>query len=100
MRKIALGFAAMLSLAASGSFLRGGYASEGSSNASRASAGVGTGAYIGANIGYSWGRSRDTETILERHRHASRPHHSFRDHMNGVVGGGQIGYNWQANNIV
>lgn len=98
MRKIALGFAAMLSLAATGTS----YAADMPLKARpmlAAPVWSWTGAYIGANIGYSWGRSRDTETISNA---IGTPLalNSFRDHMNGVVGGGQIGYNWQANNFV
>jgi outer membrane immunogenic protein len=56
-----------------------------------------TGFYIGGNVGYSWGRSRDDSslangagTVLFRS--------SDRSNLDGVVGGGQIGYNWQAQN--
>ncbi len=40
-----------------------------------------TGAYIGLNAGYGWDRSGDALGIL--------------GNVNGFVGGGQIGYNWQ-----
>ena len=53
-----------------------------------------TGFYIGGNLGYSWGRSSDSSaltngagTIL----FAS----TGTTNLNGIVGGGQIGYNWQ-----
>jgi outer membrane immunogenic protein len=56
-----------------------------------------TGFYIGGNVGYGWGRSRDdssltngTGTVLFTS--------SDRSDLNGVVGGGQIGYNWQIQN--
>jgi len=56
-----------------------------------------TGFYIGANVGYSWGRSKDTSTLS-----AGGPPILFTDtvssHMNGVIGGGQLGYNWQMQN--
>jgi outer membrane immunogenic protein len=56
-----------------------------------------TGFYIGANVGYSWGRSKDTSTLS-----AGGPPTLFTDtvssHMNGVIGGGQLGYNWQMQN--
>jgi outer membrane immunogenic protein len=57
-----------------------------------------TGFYLGGNVGYSWGNSqtdmtfRDTGTILFGS--------STRFKMDGAVGGGQIGYNYQTGNIV
>lgn len=45
-----------------------------------------TGFYVGANIGYGWGRVSDDAGATSN--------------MNGVIGGGQIGYNWQMNNLV
>jgi outer membrane immunogenic protein len=58
-----------------------------------------TGFYIGGNIGYSWGRSSDTSsltnpagTVLFASLGSSN--------LNGVLGGGQIGYNWQTQNWV
>ena len=53
-----------------------------------------TGFYIGGNIGYSWGRSSDISTITNT---AGTILFSSADKTNldGVVGGGQIGYNWQ-----
>jgi outer membrane immunogenic protein len=44
-----------------------------------------TGFYVGANVGYGWGR--DTAG-------------GSSTNLNGVIGGGQIGYNWQMNNLV
>ena len=58
-----------------------------------------SGFYIGANIGYSWGRSGDTSsqsngagTVLFTSAGSSN--------LNGVVGGEQVGYNWQKQNWV
>jgi outer membrane immunogenic protein len=58
-----------------------------------------TGFYVGANIGYGWGNAKsglidlpDTAFV------SSLPGHS--GNMNGVIGGGQIGYNWQMGNTV
>ena len=58
-----------------------------------------SGFYIGANIGYSWGRSGDTSslsngagTVLFTSAGSSN--------LNGVVGGEQVGYNWQQQNWV
>jgi outer membrane immunogenic protein len=49
-----------------------------------------TGAYIGLNAGYGWGSDpvQFTSTRL-------LPPQSVSANMNGVFGGGQIGYNWQ-----
>ncbi|HEY4140068.1 MAG TPA: outer membrane protein [Pseudolabrys sp.] len=44
-----------------------------------------TGFYVGANIGYGWGRDTAGGSSTS---------------LNGVIGGGQIGYNWQMNNLV
>jgi outer membrane immunogenic protein len=56
-----------------------------------------TGFYVGGNIGYSWGRSSDTSTITNG---AGTIVFSGVDRtdLNGIVGGGQIGYNWQMRN--
>jgi outer membrane immunogenic protein len=56
-----------------------------------------TGFYIGGNIGYSWGRSSDTTTITGV---GAVPLIYDRSNLNGVVGGGQVGYNWQTQNWV
>jgi outer membrane immunogenic protein len=42
-----------------------------------------TGAYVGLNAGYGWARASDSLGASAN--------------LNGFVGGGQIGYNWQAN---
>jgi outer membrane immunogenic protein len=58
-----------------------------------------TGFYIGGNIGYSWGRSSDTSTITNG---AGTVLFTSTDKtsLNGVVGGGQFGYNWQMQRAV
>lgn len=48
-----------------------------------------TGFYIGANIGYGSARADASTDGL-----------SGDEHLNGVLGGGQIGYNWQTGNWV
>jgi outer membrane immunogenic protein len=58
-----------------------------------------TGFYIGGNVGYSWGKSSDTSTLT------NGPGTVFfgsagSSNLDGVVGGGQIGYNWQMQNWV
>ncbi len=45
-----------------------------------------TGFYVGGNLGYGWARTSDDAGGSAK--------------LNGVVGGGQIGYNWQINNLV
>ena len=58
-----------------------------------------TGFYIGGNIGYSWGRSSDTSSLTSS-TGAFLFASSGRNDLNGVLGGGQIGYNWQVQNWV
>jgi outer membrane immunogenic protein len=56
-----------------------------------------TGFYVGGNLGYSWGRSSDTSTVST----ATVPAFlttSDKSNLDGIVGGGQIGYNWQMQN--
>jgi outer membrane immunogenic protein len=53
-----------------------------------------TGFYLGGNIGYSWGRSNDSSTLTNTAGTVLFASTSNTD-LNGVVGGGQIGYNWQ-----
>ena len=48
--------------------------------------------YVGLNIGGSWGRARDTTTFGVPPALFA----STSSNLNGVIGGGQIGYNWQA----
>lgn len=59
-----------------------------------------TGFYIGGNIGYGLGRANATETVSGRgfitgFFPVSFPHADTLS-LDGVIGGGQIGYNWQA----
>ena len=53
-----------------------------------------TGFYIGGNLGYSWGRSNDTSTLTTAGGTVLLATSDKTD-LNGIVGGGQIGYNWQ-----
>jgi outer membrane immunogenic protein len=74
-----------------------------------------SGFYIGGNVGYSWGRERTDGTLTGTQNvsvfRTAGPNlissvttplatQSLfgRADMNGVIGGGQIGYNWQASN--
>jgi outer membrane immunogenic protein len=54
-----------------------------------------TGFYLGGNVGYSWGHQSATVTDL-----AGDPLTTSGTDLNGVIGGGQIGYNYQINSIV
>jgi outer membrane immunogenic protein len=56
-----------------------------------------TGFYIGGNVGYSWGRSSDTSTLTNAAGTVLLTS-TDRTDLNGIVGGGQIGYNWQMQN--
>lgn len=59
-----------------------------------------TGFYIGGNVGYSWGRSGNSETLSSVATGAPLFTNTSRNDVNGVIGGGQIGYNWQVTNWV
>ena len=56
-----------------------------------------TGFYVGGNVGYSWGRSSDTSTLTNAAGTVLLTT-SDKSNLDGVVGGGQIGYNWQMQN--
>jgi outer membrane immunogenic protein len=58
-----------------------------------------SGFYIGPNIGYGWGQSHDTSTITNT-AGMTLFTNTDKTSMNGVVGGGQIGYNWQMQRMV
>jgi outer membrane immunogenic protein len=58
-----------------------------------------TGFYIGGNVGYSWGRSSDTSTLTNGVGTVLFTS-ADRANMDGIIGGGQIGYNWQVQNWV
>lgn len=81
-----------------------------------------TGFYIGGNLGYSWGRgdtdfnetTSGTSSAQEFRTAGPTPvgppvvtafgpltaTGSDRAHLNGVIGGGQVGYNWQSGSFV
>jgi outer membrane immunogenic protein len=50
--------------------------------------------YAGVNVGGSWGRARDTTTDGA----PAVQFASTSSNLDGVIGGGQIGYNWRSNN--
>jgi outer membrane immunogenic protein len=58
-----------------------------------------TGFYVGGNLGYSWGRSSDTATATNG-AGTIFVTSAGRSNLDGIVGGGQIGYNWQMQNAV
>src|SRR6202047_1417467 len=58
-----------------------------------------TGFYIGGNVGYSWGRSRDTATLTNGAGTILFTS-GGSSNLDGVLGGGQIGYNWQVQSWV
>ena len=55
-----------------------------------------TGFYIGLNAGYSWGRQENDLVVTA----TGTTLFSNTDNLDGFVGGGQIGYNWQVNQWV
>jgi outer membrane immunogenic protein len=59
-----------------------------------------TGFYLGGNVGYSWGNSNSTVTFLDNTTGAALASVGNSFGMDGVIGGGQIGYNWQRGNWV
>ncbi len=54
-----------------------------------------TGFYAGVNVGYSWGRSSGTQSFIDTVSGAILNSNVIKFDMNGVIGDGQIGYNWQ-----
>jgi outer membrane immunogenic protein len=55
-----------------------------------------TGYYLGGNIGYSWGGSDTTASLNDPGLPAvARATVNPSFNLNGVIGGGQLGYNWQ-----
>ncbi len=59
-----------------------------------------SGFYVGGNIGYSWGRSANTESVDIFSTGAIIATGTSRNDVNGVIGGAQFGYNWQISNWV
>jgi outer membrane immunogenic protein len=54
-----------------------------------------TGFYLGGNVGYSWGKSDTSVSFFDSVTGALVGQDSKTFSLNGVIGGGQIGYNWQ-----
>lgn len=57
-----------------------------------------TGFYVGGNVGYSWGRSNTTVNFFDPTGFLGSAQSTFS--LDGLVGGGQAGYNWQTENWV
>ena len=53
-----------------------------------------TGLYIGGNFGYSWGRANSDFTLTPTGSTTTTTSNNKQD-IRGVLGGAQIGYNWQ-----
>jgi outer membrane immunogenic protein len=58
-----------------------------------------TGFYVGGNVGYSWGRSSDN-SFFTNDAGTTLFASSGSSNLDGVVGGGQFGYNWQVQSWV
>jgi outer membrane immunogenic protein len=62
-----------------------------------------TGWYVGANIGWGWAKGGDAQSCINSTTGTNAGCAVVPDSAlsaNGVLGGGQIGYNWQANSVV
>ncbi|MGY8633281.1 porin family protein [Bradyrhizobium sp. 14AA] len=59
-----------------------------------------SGFYAGLNIGYGWGRSATTVDFIDSRGGAPLGSSAGTFDLNGVTGGGQIGYNWQHEMVV
>jgi outer membrane immunogenic protein len=57
-----------------------------------------TGFYLGGNLGYSGGDSASSESLSNGTEALAVPGGSFK--LDGIIGGGEIGYNWQISNWV
>jgi len=57
-----------------------------------------TGCYAGGNGGYSWGRSNNNPSMVQNQPAATAfMSTTYSYNVNGVIGGGQVGCNWQPN---
>ena len=59
-----------------------------------------TGFYIGANVGYGWGGADTEFEPLPQPNFAASEATTLHPDPDGVIGGGQIGFNWQWNWLV
>jgi len=59
-----------------------------------------TGFYTGLNLGYGWGSSNVNATFIDSGTGAVLNTAGTTVHPAGILGGGQVGYNWQSGNWV
>jgi outer membrane immunogenic protein len=59
-----------------------------------------TGLYVGGNVGGAWGNPSFTNLANTSTFGGAAVGSSFSENSSGFIGGGQIGYNWQVNQIV
>src|SRR6266540_5499496 len=59
-----------------------------------------SGFYIGGHIGGGWADPRYTNLVNTTFFGDLSPGESFRHDASGILGGGQVGFNWQTGNIV
>jgi outer membrane immunogenic protein len=59
-----------------------------------------SGFYIGGNVGYGWGNDRTDFAFFPSEATFGTRNGSLDTKANGVIGGAQIGYNWQVGSIV
>jgi outer membrane immunogenic protein len=57
------------------------------------------GCYLGGNVGYSWGRARGDLNIAHLDIFGLPSSFPLSFDPDGVIRGGQIGCNWQSNNV-
>lgn len=66
-----------------------------------------TGFYVGGNVGYGWGKSDDDISVFQSLAGPSVIAPPFAtlgatdpNKVRGIIGGGQVGYNWQVTNFL
>jgi outer membrane immunogenic protein len=59
-----------------------------------------SGLYIGGNVGYGWGNGNTDFSFLPSVAAFGEENQTLHNKLNGVIGGGQVGYNWQIGSIV
>src|ERR1700688_383417 len=59
-----------------------------------------SGFYIGAHVGGGWGHDRYTDVTNTSTFGGAVPGNTFSQNSSGFIGGGQFGFNWQANQWV
>jgi outer membrane immunogenic protein len=59
-----------------------------------------SGLYIGGNLGYGWGNGNTDVSFLPTPEEAQANNAILSARSNGVIGGAQLGYNWQIGSLV